>query len=383
MPGKNKNNSNEDEKGLRKRGQYYFYDCNINGKRKRQITGAKDLRSAIIAKYRILEEIDRVNGDGDRYNDDNDNNDNNNKNYTNHIQIKKEHTFDDVVLKFLSDRERTCKPKTIKLYKMFLKALYPFFTKRYINSINKLMIKEYEEYRRINNIKDAFIRKELALLQNIFNFAIEYEMTGNNPFLTYKFRKNLKDYEPRERFLTPEEIQTILEQCNEYLKRLIIFLLETGLRINEALNICFTDIATDPKTNIQYLVLRKEITKTNKTRFIPLSKLAMEQVNKQKIDFINSAFIFTDSKGNYYKTTPKKALYNAFKKANVEPAGFHIFRHTFASLKLQGLDIEGNKIKPLSMEVISHILGHGDLKTTQKHYARFDNGSILRLFIDN
>jgi integrase len=206
-------------------------------------------------------------------------------------------------------------------------------------------------------------------------------MTDNNPFTTYKFKKNLKDYEPRERYLKPEEIQEILKACNKYLQRLIIFLLETGLRIHEALNICFSDISTDLKTNIQYLVLRKEITKTNRTRFIPLSKLAMEQINRQKIDFINSSFVFTDSKGNPYKTTPKKALYNTFKKANIEPAGFHIFRHTFASLKLQGLDIEGNKIKPLSMEVISQILGHTDLKTTQKHYARFSNESMFRLFV--
>jgi integrase len=345
----------------------------------------------VIAKYRILEEIDRVNGgiannkghtgNGNSNGNGNGNNINiYNSIYNNQTQ-KREYTFDDVALKFLEEKERNCKERTIELYKGILKSLFPFFTKKPLSTINKMLIKEYENYRRINGLSEGFLRKELALLQNIFNFAIEYEMVDNNPFATYKFRKNIKDYEPRERYLEPKEIQLLLEQCNKYLQRLIIFLLETGLRIKEALNICFSDISTDPKTNIQYLVLKKEITKTNKTRFVPLTKLAMEQINRQKIDFINSLFIFTDNKGKPYKSTPKKALYNSFKKAKVEPAGFHIFRHTFASLKLQGLDIQGNKIKPLSMEVISHVLGHEDLKTTQRNYARFGNDSLFSLFI--
>lgn len=41
----------------------------------------------------------------------------------------------------------------------------------------------------------------------------------------------------------------------------------------------------------------------------------MEQVNKQKLEFPNPSFVFTYSKCNYYKTTPKTAINTAFKKA--------------------------------------------------------------------
>jgi integrase len=305
----------------------------------------------VTAKYRILEEIDRVNGGRGNmgYSSKSDVIAADNVNIDNQKEQaqRKDYAFDDMALKFLEEKERSCKSGTLKNYGMFLKNLFPFFSKKYLFAINKAMIKEYENYRRINGCKEQYLREELSCLQNMFNLALEYEMTENNPFNSYKFRKQIKDYEPRERYLEPKEIQRLLVECNKYLQRLILFLLETGLRIKEALNICFSDISTDPKTNIQYLVLKKEITKSNKTRFVPLSKLAMEQINKQKIDFINSLFIFTDNKGNPYKTTPKKALRNSFRKANIEPAGFHIFRHTFASLKLQGLDVEGNKIRPL------------------------------------
>ena len=86
-----------------------------------------------------------------------------------------------------------------------------------------------------------------------------------NSFFKY-FKKTLKNYETKERFLTPEEIKNLLENSNKYLKRIIIFLLETGLRINELINLLYTDIATDLKTNIQYVVIKKEISKNKKVK---------------------------------------------------------------------------------------------------------------------
>ena len=153
------------------------------------------------------------------------------------------------------------------------------------------------------------------------------------------------------------------------------------MRIKEILTLCFIDIVTDPNTGIQFACVKKELSKNKKERFVPLSKLAMEQVNSQRLEFPNSSFVFTDSKGNYYKTTPKTAMNNAFKKANLKSTGdlFHILRHTFASLKLQGLTIDGQKVQPKSIEVISHVLGHSNINITMKVYAKFSKQSLLQI----
>lgn len=341
-------------KGLYKRDNTYWIDITIDGKRIRRSTGCDNLEDAIDFKNKFLLNQSKI-----------DNIDNN------------QATFDYIAIKFIEEKTRTCREKTIKLYKWVIKNLFNFFTQKKLIDINKTLLKEYENYRRINGISDAWIRKEFDILNNILNLAIEYDLIDVNPLNKYNYKKSLKDYEPRERFLTPQEIGTLLKNSNKYLQRVIIFLLETGLRINELINLLYTDIAIDKRTNIPYVIIKKEISKNKKERFIPLTKLAMEQINKQKIDFPTSAFIFTDSKGNHYKISPKKALWNALEKSNIEKTGFHIFRHTFASLKLQGLDIYGNKITPLRIEIISKLLGHSNTAITEKVYAKFSKDDLL------
>ncbi|HSQ97779.1 MAG TPA: tyrosine-type recombinase/integrase, partial [Rickettsiales bacterium] len=75
---------------------------------------------------------------------------------------------------------------------------------------------------------------------------------------------------------TPEEARSLIKNSNELLAMLLIFLFNTGLRINEALNLLYTDIATDLQSKIHYITIRKEISKNKKDRIVPLSKEAME-----------------------------------------------------------------------------------------------------------
>lgn len=135
--------------------------------------------------------------------------------------------------------------------------------------------------------------------------------------------------------------------------------MEIGLRINEALNIKYNDIDFDNQYNVFFLRIRKEISKNGKERSIPISVDALEQIELQKLkffngDFNNLSFIFLKSKGEHYKYKPNGALKNVFKKAGIENlknVGFHIFRHTFASHRLQGVNYKGEKIEPVRMKL--------------------------------
>lgn len=310
----------------------------------------------------------------------------NNQPNSNNISNSNNKTYllDFVIQKFFEEKDRKCRPGTVKNYEIIFKNILTFFKKDIlINSLRKIDIKNYENYRLMNGIKESFLLEELKLLKNLFNFAVENEYVENNIFNSYNFKKQYKPYTPRERFLTPDECASLINNCNPHLRRLVVFLLETGTRIKETLNLYFSDIATEPKSNVQYVRIRKEISKSKRERFVPLSKEAMEQINEQKREFPDSMLIFTDSKGNYYKTTPKKAFYNAVKKSNLNPPfGFHTLRHTFASHKLQGINYKGNKIKPLRIEVIAEIMGHGDINLTKKTYAVFAKDTLLLEFVE-
>ena len=230
----------------------------------------------------------------------------------------------------------------------------------------------------MNNCSSGLLRKEFVLLQSIFNYGVFLRVVSDNPFTYFKFRKDLKDYEPNERFLTPEEARALIKNSNELLAMLLIFLFNTGLRINEALNLLYTDVATDLQSKVHYITIRKEISKNKKDRMVPLSKEAMEQINKMKIKFPDSLFIFVDSKGTPYQTTPKKALETAKRKAGLKDiGGFHITRHTAGSWWLQGVNLQGQEVKPLRIEIVKELLGHSTVLITEKHYAKFTKQNLL------
>lgn len=295
--------------------------------------------------------------------------------------------FDRLALMFLQDKERQSKPKTIKLYKFLVKGLSSFFSSKNMNDIKRIDIKQFEDLEKLNGTSDGMLCKKLGILQSIFNYGLELELITNNPFANYNFKRKFKDYQVRERFFTPNECQKLIKAIrllrNNELERLVIFILETGLRIKESLNICFNDVAF--QNNIPMLHIRKEISKSKRDRFVPLSKLAQEQILKQKQDFPNSAYIFTTSQGFPYKTGPKTALNNALKKAGLKSVyvSFHTLRHTAGSLWLQGVNIDGTPRQPVRIEVVSEILGHKDISFTKNVYAKLDNSSIAIGFLPN
>ena len=69
----------------------------------------------------------------------------------------------------------------------------------------------------------------------------------------------------------------------------------------------------------------------------------------------------------------------ATKKSNLNNVSFHTLRHTFASLKLQGVNTDGTKRPPVRIEIIAEILGHRSIDLTKKVYAQFDNNTLLEI----
>jgi integrase len=150
------------------------------------------------------------------------------------------------------------------------------------------------------------------------------------------------------------------------------------MRISEITNLKHEDIIKE--NGYEFAVIKASIAKNHKERSIPLSKIAVEQIRLQKMEFTNSSFIFTDDRGNYYKTTPRKAFNSAKNKAglNEKYLSFHTLRHTFGSLKWQGLNINGEelKIKP-SIKSISKVMGHSSTAITEQVYAKLERKDVL------
>lgn len=213
-----------------------------------------------------------------------------------------------------------------------------------INDFNLAFIKEFENYmsETLNN-KTNTIAKTFSFWRMVLNEAIKDNLTTSTPFAKYKLKK-----EPTTRiFLSLEQLASMEKLLNvdivPPLKNTIkafLFGCYTGLR--------YSDIKNLKAENLQHDRLLFIQEKTGEQIALPLTDKAKKLIDfeAKELDFK----IYTNESYNVYLKEIAKTLGLPAKLS------FHSSRHTFATTAIElGIPIE----------IISKLLGHNDIKTTQ------------------
>lgn len=148
-------------------------------------------------------------------------------------------------------------------------------------------------------------------------------------------------------------------------------MLETGLRIGEALALTWDDVRIfEKKLHVHRTVIRLSNKKESKVqdspksyasnRIIPLS-LRARVILQSLYEERKNEWVFIDDK--YHERLSYEAMrYQtqcACQDANINYYGMHVFRHTFATnCYYKGMDVK----------ILSKILGHNDVETTYNTY---------------
>lgn len=173
---------------------------------------------------------------------------------------------------------------------------------------------------------------------------------------------------------------------------LVILGIYTGCRIAELLGLCYDDVQGDqlrinkslleiapPKTEKSKSKdddakprTRVEISETKtlaSIRTVPLSQFVLDEIAEHRKWHIaeqlkngyRSDNIFTTSTGQlYFKSSIRTAFARLCKSVGVNPKGFHVFRHTYASrLAANGVPIQ----------TLSKMLGHSNISVTSAYYV--------------
>lgn len=266
--------------------------------------------------------------------------------------IGREKTFSQLVAKFMMEHAPKVSDSQQRSYATSSKHLIKFFGKTDLLSISPKMISRYKVLRREAGLKPATINRELAMLSKAFNVAImEWEWLTINP--ASRVPKEKEDNE-RDRWLTVDEEVSLLENSPDWLRDIILFNLHTGLRQDELLSLTWDRVNMFRKT-----ILIKE-TKNGKPKTIPLNKTALGILeSKAKVVSIRSKIVFHSKSGTKIdKHNLRRGFVIAMEKAGIEDFTFHGLRHTFATrLAQSGVDLYK----------ISKLLGHKDIKTTQRY----------------
>jgi len=311
--------------------------------------------------------------------------------------------FEEVARRFLLEHGRVLKPNTVRRYNVSLQKLVPFFAGRRLDSISRSDLISFESRRRNDpgrswapgeatrvdatgmpatnrrrtKISEASIRRDLACLSSILSFAIAHEWIEHNPVPPYLKgrRKVLKEGKPRDRYLSLDEERRLLAavldgpQANRNLAALhwsmIVFAIETGLRLEEQLGLEWRDVQLSPRP---YLALRE--TKAGEPQKVPLTDRAQE-VLRERPQHPTGPFVFWWGKKGARIGNMTRAFKSALKRARIEGVTWHDLRRTCGCRLLQEYGATIYDVKEW--------LRHSSVTVTERHYAFLRHEDLHRL----
>ncbi len=267
-------------------------------------------------------------------------------------------TFDELMLRFISDHFPTLRPRAAERYITSLKALRPHFTRKIARDISKGDVADFVSARKAAGLSTATIRRDLACGSIAFTLANEWEWANSNPFRTYS-KRALPDATPRTRVLTIAERRQIISASERYAAPFVAALL-TGMRAGEICALRWTDIDTESGE----VTIRDS--KNRRPRVIPLDDEGTAHFRAQRRNG-QSPFVFSWGDGKPFTVAQ---LSRAFRRAaiasEIKNARLHDMRHTFASDRIaRGMDLY----------TLSRIMGHSTLQMTAK-YAHLQTDSL-------
>lgn len=208
-------------------------------------------------------------------------------------------------------------------------------------------------------LEQSTINKAIQRLRKVIQFSLEKEYMEKDPFLGYKAKRTQKEVI----YLVADELnslenhdfsQTRLQQV----KDLFIFCCYTGLAFKEMSNLKSENIIIgfDGK---KWIKMNRE--KTSKALMIPLLPKAISIIEKYQDDKKLLPIISNQKFNSYLKEIAE--IIGVEKNLT-----HHIARKTFATTVLLYNDVP--------MEIVSELLGHSKISTTQEYYAKIVNKKL-------
>ncbi len=224
----------------------------------------------------------------------------------------------------------------------------------------------------------ATVNRYLMILSSVFSYAI-YELNWIDENPMHKIRKN-PEKANKERYLSKEEINRILNACNNfdirtenYNKQTYLFVLialSTGARYSEIYNLKWENI--DFKHKQIYFMN----TKNGDHRGVAMTeKVCRELKEFQKIRKINNNNLWATNSGKKL-IDMRVRFYKVLELANINDFRFHDIRHTTASyLAMNGA----------SLIDIASILGHKTMQMVKRysHLTQKHTQTLLQTTTDD
>lgn len=232
------------------------------------------------------------------------------------------------------------------------RAILPFFGKLDVSSVSKEHCDKYMAMRRADGRKDGTVRTELGHLRIALRWAEKRRLIDAAPHIWKPTKPT-----PRERWLTRQEMEALVDSAKEPHVRLAILLLaSTGARVGAILGLTWDRVDFDRRRIILQL---------------PGDFRQKRRANPPMTDTLRDEMLFAHKCAltDYvieWGGKPVKSIKNGFKaaarRAGIENVSPHDLRRSVARILAES---------GMPMAEIAQFLGHTDTSTTFEVYARF------------
>lgn len=246
---------------------------------------------------------------------------------------------------FIDDREfKNISPVTIGRYTGALNEVQSYFAEQEIINVNEVtpnLIKKYLIHcQNVRNNNPTTLNSKLRTLKTFFNYMVECEVIDEKRNPTNKLRYLTED--TRIEVFTDQQIKEMLNYYRRMKQRektfyayrdysLIVFLLGTGCRLGEAINLKWDHVNFDHGSVVVFGKKRKQTS-------VPLNDKLLKELAEYKI-FCQQKFhtpvdyVFCSSTNKQLTANAIKCLFKRLKNVmNFKDVRLsaHTFRHTFA-----------------------------------------------------
>lgn len=198
------------------------------------------------------------------------------------------------------------------------------------------------------------VRNDLVLLSSVFEQArTEWRLVHANPAKDVRWPPPPRG---RERRVSPDEEKALLKACDTVESALVVVLLETGMRLSEALS-----LRLPGNLDLEARLVTLEDTKNGERRLVPLSRRAVAALKTVPVDLVSGRlFRWSPSLWGHRWERIREA-------AEIEDIRTHDLRHEAVSRLFE---------KGLHVMEVATISGHKTLAMLQR-YTHLKADSLL------
>jgi integrase len=265
----------------------------------------------------------------------------------------------DFAEKFLGEINIQCgaKPRTVRFYAEKMARLLEFeaLAVASLDDIEEAAISAYIQVRK-RKVSAASVNRELATLRRLLRLAYEWKVITRVPRI-----RLLQGERSREFVLTYAQEHAYLDNAPQPLRDVALLLLDTGLRVGEALALRWSDIRLKPVNGARYGLLHVRQGKSqNAKRYVPLTARVSEMLAR-RIEQNRSPLVFPgDNADKPLLVTSLDHLHAKLRKLLTMPKDFvlHGLRHTMLTrLGESGVDVF----------TIMRVAGHSSVTISQRY----------------